>query len=57
MSKSHAKKKKICIMGLNQQFHGILELLLHLGYAGDLASDRMNELRNEKVKVELLFCH
>ena len=44
-------------MGLNQQFHGILELLLHLGYAGDLASDRMNELRNEKVKVELLFCH
>ena len=41
-------------MGLipKQQFHGFMILLFHLGYAGHLASDRMNELRNEKVKVE-----
>ena len=38
-----------------QPFQGSLELLFLSGFAGNLASDRMNEIRNDKVKVKFLL--
>ena len=32
-------------------------MLFISGFAGDLDSNRMNDIRNEKVKVKFLSCH
>ena len=39
----------------NNLYQGILNFLFLSGFAGELDSDRMNELRNEKVKVKFFL--
>ena len=39
----------------NNPFQGILNFWFLSGFAGELDSDRLNEIRNEKVKVIFFF--